>query len=139
MMTKKELAVTKFNKMYKTDLFQDKFLLPAGTEFACIINKKGRIEAIYNNDMNMSKEKKEMFLMSLQLQNSMQSDFDDEFGQVNYTITERKNSRFVSIPISAGIFLAKLDKSTDPFLFINKISEMLNYSKILLETTRVYQ
>jgi len=138
-MNTKKLIVNKFSKIDQTDHFQNQFLLPSGTEFACIINKKGRIEAIYNNDMNMSKEKKEMFLMSLQLQNSMQSDFDDEFGQVDYTITERKTSRFVSIPISTGIFLAKLDKSTDPFLFINKISEILNYSKLLLETTRVCQ
>ncbi len=73
--------------------------------------------------MKMPKERTEMFSMGIQLQHSMQSDFDNEFGPVNYTITERKNSRFVSIPVPVGILLAKLDKSTDPFLFINKILE----------------
>ncbi len=111
------------NQISETDLFQDQFLLPAGTEFVCIINKQGRIESSYNIDMKMPKERTEMFSMGIQLQHSMQSDFDNEFEPVNYTKTERKNSRFVSIPVPVGILLAKLDKSTDPFLFINKILE----------------
>jgi len=44
--------------------------------------------------MNMTQEKKEMFSMTLQLHNSMQSDFDHEFGAVNYTITDGKNLGF---------------------------------------------
>lgn len=139
-MTKKEHAVNKLpSRILGTDLSQDKFLFPTGAEFVCIINKQGRIESSYNNGMNIPKEKKEMFSMGLQLQDSMQSDFNDEFGPVDYTITERKNSRFVSIPTSEGILLAKLDKSTDPFLFINKILEIMNFSKRLFETTGVYQ
>jgi hypothetical protein len=120
------------------DFLQDKLL--EGTEFVCIINKQGRIEeSIYKNGINMSEEKKEMFAMVTQLQNSMQSDFDDEFGKVHYTITERENARFVSIPTHTGILLAKLNKSVDPFIFINKITEMLNPSKTLFEDGRVCQ
>jgi len=120
----------------KEAVLQDKFLSLTGTEFVCIINKRGRIEeAIYKNEMNMTKEKKEMFSIGLQLQNSMQQDFDEDFGAVNYTITERESARFVSIPTSEGILLAKLNKSIDPFLFINKITGILNCPERLLKTS----
>src|SRR5438105_3987084 len=108
----------------KDEFLQDKLL---GTEFVCIINKQGRIEeSIYKNGINISEEKKKMFAMMIQLQNSLQSDFDDEFGPVQYTITERENARFVSVPTHVGILLAKLNKSADPVAFVNKITEMLN-------------
>lgn len=97
-------------------------MLPAGTEFVCIINKQGRMEqSILNEGINITKEKSEMFAMALRLQSSMQSDFDCEFGTVHYTIIERENARFVSIPTDMGILLAKLNKLTDPFVFIHKI------------------
>jgi len=119
-------------QLSKSEFFkQMNTLLEEGVEYVGIINKNGRIEeAIYKSEMNMTKEKKEMFSMIHQLHNSMQSDFDEEFGTVNYTITERENSRFVSIPIPKGILLVKLNKSMDPFLFINKTAGM-NFAKLL--------
>ena len=113
----------------KEAFFQDEFVLPLGTEFVFFINKQGRIEkSIYNKDPDLTKEKKEMFSMSVQLHNSMQSDFDDQFGKVHYTLTERENARLVSIPIPAGVLLAKLDKSIDPILFVNEIVGILKFS-----------
>lgn len=108
----------------------EEFALPEGTEFVCTINRQGRIEEeqsiILKDKINMTKEKKEMFAMGVQLQNSMQSDFDCEFGAVHYTITEREGARFVSMPIPDGILLAKIDKSVDPFAFADKM--MVNFS-----------
>ncbi|HXX06327.1 MAG TPA: hypothetical protein VEJ68_05870 [Candidatus Bathyarchaeia archaeon] len=110
----------------KNDFLEGKLFLE-DAEFVCVINKQGRIErSTYKNDIAISKDKKEMFTMGLQLQNSMQSDFDDEFGPVNYTITERENSRFISIPTSVGILLVQLSKTIDPFAFVNKMSGLLN-------------
>ena len=118
----------------------DEFMPPTGTEFVCIINKQGRIEqSIFKNGIDITEDKKEMFAMGVQLQNSMQSDFDYEFGTVNYTITERENARFVSIPTCVGILLAKMNKSVDPFIFVNKISRMMNPSKISFESNGVCQ
>lgn len=111
---------------------------PEGTEFVCIINKNGRIEqSIIKIGITLSEDKKEMLAMGIRLQNSMQSDFDYEFGTVNYTVTERENARFVSIPTHAGILLAKLNKSVDPFIFVNKIIRVMNASKISFESTGV--
>jgi hypothetical protein len=118
----------------------DKLMPPAGTEFVCIINKQGRIEqSIFEDGIDISADKKEMFAMGVQLQNSMQSDFDYEFGTVSFTITERENARFVSIPISIGILLAKLGKSADPFSFVDTISKMVNPSTISFQSSGVCQ
>lgn len=117
---------------------QNELLLPNGTEFVCIINKMGRIERlIFQNGINISNEKREMFTMGVRLQYTMQSDFDDEFGKVNYTITERNGFKFVSIPIHEGILFGILNESSDPFAFIKKISEMAISSKKLSESQGV--
>jgi len=124
--------------MMKTQ--QDESRLPKGTEFVCIINKMGRIEqSIFQSGFNISKEKKEMFTMGVRLQYSMQSDFDDEFGKVNYTITERDGYQFVSIPIHESILFGVLSKSSDPFAFIKKISKMAYSSEKLFESQVVNQ
>lgn len=117
-------------------VLQDRLPKLSGTEFVCIINKQGRIEEVITpTDINISKDKKEMFAMGLSLYTSMQGDFDDEFGAVHYTIIERENSRFVSIPTRIGILLAKLDKSIDPFVFVNTISVLFDLTVMPSSTT----
>jgi len=75
-------------------------LLGHGVEFAGIINKQGRItDNVCKKEINLSKEQMEMFSMMISLNLSMQKDYDDELGAVQYTVTERKNSKVVSIPI----------------------------------------
>ena len=136
-----EFGINMAQQVISGDAFVlDEFMPPVGTEFVCIINKQGRIEqSIYKNGINITEDKKEMFAMGVQLQNSMQSDFDYEFGTVNYTITERENARFVSMPIRAGILLAKMNKSVDPFIFVATIVGMMNPSKISFEASGVCQ
>ena len=128
-------------KVISKDAFSlDEFIPSADIEFVCIINRQGRIEqSIFKGAIDIPEDKKEMFAMGLQLQNSMQSDFNYEFGTVSYTITERENARFVSIPIQLGVLLAKINKSIDPFVFINKIAKMLKPSKISFQSSGVYQ
>ena len=106
----------------ESDLFYDKSILENGVEFIGLINKQGKMENIlFKNDINLTKERKEMFSMELRLQSSMQSDFDSEFGPVNYTIEERKKLKFISIPVFSHIILAIMDKNIDHTAVINKI------------------
>ena len=110
-------------------LIQTDSLLEKGVEYLAVINKKGRIEdAIYKNDINLNDERKQVFFLSILLHNSMQRDFDEEFGEVNYTMADRGNSKFVAIPTRDGILFAKLDKSLDPTVFIKKILGILKFS-----------
>ena len=104
------------------DFFHDKSILEEGVEFIGLINNQGRMESsLCRNEINLTEEKKEMFLMQFRLQSSMQRDYDDEFGPVGYTITERENSIFVSIPIVSHTVLAIMKKNIDPTVAINKI------------------
>ena len=77
--------------------------------------------AIFNNDINLTGERKEMYMMELRLQSSMQSDFDPELGPVSYNVTEREKSKFVSIINFPYIVLAIMKKSKDHIAVIDKI------------------
>jgi len=113
----------------ENDFFHDKSILGDGVEFIGLINKEGRMESsMCKNEINLTEDRKEMFLMQFRLQSSMQRDYDDEFGPVSHTITERANSIFVSIPIVAYTVLAIMKKTIDPTVAINKIKlEIRNF------------
>jgi hypothetical protein len=108
--------------------FCDKSLLGDGIEFIGLINEQGRMEsALFNNDINLTAEQKEMYMMGLRLQTSMQSDYDSEFGPVSYTVTEREKSKFVSIISSPYIILAIMKKSKDHIVAIDKIKKAIRH------------
>jgi len=68
-------------------------------ELVGIINKRGKMtESLGFDSLKMSEPKKEMFLMKIALRTSMQKDFDEELGKVNYCMTQRGNRKFISIP-----------------------------------------
>lgn len=117
----------------KKDFFcQVKSMLGNEVEYIAIINRHGRIEdVVCKNDIDLSTEKKEMFCMGIRLQNSMESDFNDELGAVNYTITERENSKFVSIPASSHTILTIMNKNADHTAVINKIKTIVRETKNL--------
>ena len=106
--------------------FSEKSILEQGIEYIGLINKQGRLEsALFNNDINMTRERKEMYMMGLRLQSSMQSDYDSDFGPVSYTITEREKSKFVSIINFPYIILTIMKKSKDHLVVINKIKKTI--------------
>jgi hypothetical protein len=113
-------------------LFYDKSILEDGVEFIGLINKQGKMETtLFENEINLTKERKEMFSMELRLQSSMQSDFDSEFGPVSYTVTEREKSKFVSILNFPYIVLAIMKKNIDHIAVINKIKiAILNFENV---------
>lgn len=115
-------TVSEVPKKIGTDFFCDKSILEQGIEFIGLINRQGRMEdAIFNNDINLTGERKEMYMMGLRLQSSMQSDYDSDFGPVSYTVTEREKLKFVSIITFPYIILAIMKKSKDHIALINKI------------------
>ena len=106
--------------------FEDKSSLENGVDFIGLIGKQGRLEsALFKNDINLTKEKKEMYMMGLRLQNSMQSDYDSDFGSVSYTVIERENSKFVSISTISHTVLAIMKKSINHIKVIKKIKRAL--------------
>ncbi len=117
------------------------FLLNEGIDYVGIINKNGRLEHyICKNEISLPTEKREMFYMEIRLQNSMQRDFDEDFGATNYTLIERENSKFVSIPFSTFDVLAIVDKRMNHVSIVNKIkrivTSMNNKQEPLIVETR---
>jgi len=97
-----------------------------------VINKNGRaVEEMTrgNSNLLMLDKKNEMYFMQCALQISMARDFDEEFGPVSSTITERENSNFVSIPFFSHIVLAKMKKGIDHTALINKIKKVIRNFK----------
>lgn len=93
-----------------------------------IINKNGRAiekKTRGNTDLLMPDQKNEIYFMQFALQISMARDFDNEFGPVSYTVTERENSKFVSIPSFPHIILAKMKKGIGHTALINKIKKTI--------------
>ncbi len=107
-------------------------LLGHGVEFAGFINKQGRVvDYACQNEINLSEEQKEMFFMMTSLNLSMQRDYDDNFGAVQYTITERKNSKIISIPIPSGSIVLVMKKNVRLSMHIKKILNAVDCLKSL--------
>lgn len=106
--------------------FYERSNLDQGVEFIGLINSQGKMEGtLFENEINMTKEKRDMFLMAFRLQSSMQGDFDEEFGPVSYTVTVRENSKLVSFPSFPYLILAIMKKNKNHIPVINKIRKVM--------------
>lgn len=73
----------------------------SGVEMFGIINKQGRMIDFWGKkSLSLTRERRDMFLMQIVLQNSMQKDFDEEFGNVSHCTTYRGNAKFIHFPYS---------------------------------------
>jgi len=80
-------------------VLQNATIIKPDLEMIGIINKRGKMtESKGFDSLSMPKSKKEMFLMKIALRASMQSDFDEELGKVNYCMTQSGDLKFISIP-----------------------------------------
>ena len=105
-------------------------LLGHGVEFAGLINRQGRIvDYACKNEINLSQEQKDMFFMATTLSLRMQGDYDDNFGSVKYIVTERENSKIVSIPIPAGAIILVVNKEAGLSLLVKKILKAIDSMK----------
>jgi hypothetical protein len=64
-----------------------------------LINKRGRlVDSIGPDSTGMPDDKKEMFFMGAALIRSMQKDYDEVMGPLNYILLQRQNLKFILIP-----------------------------------------
>jgi len=110
-------------------------IVKPGLEMIGIINKRGRMtESIGFDSLNMLKSKKEMFLMKISLRASMQSDFDEELGKVNYCMTQRGDRKFISIPfLGENTVLIVTENNCDHEELVRNITPILRNSDRLDE------
>lgn len=107
-----------------------KFMAMAGIELFGIINKNGRMmDFLSRKDLDISNEKKEILFMQMALQSSMQREFDEEFGSVNFCVIQREKMKFICRPIDTdNMALVVTDKSSDDedFNVIEDMCKMYN-------------
>ena len=102
-----------------------------GLEFVGFISKQGRVIDYSCENEILSQEQKETLFMMTSLNLSMQRDYDDNFGAVQYIVVERKNSKIVSIPAPFGSILLIMNKKARPFLLVKKILKAVDYIREL--------
>ncbi len=109
-------------------------ILESGVELIGHINKRGRMtEFIGTDKIPLSDSKKEMFLMKIALRTSMQKDFDEELGKVDYCITKRGSKKHISIPIfDDNTILVIAQKDVNHKKIIKKIIQTIKHSEQFL-------
>jgi len=115
----------------KNDVFAKiRSFLENKIQYLSLINTQGKIEIIFGNEIVSDPQRKEMLGMSIRLQNSLQKDFDNEFGLIDHIIIEREHLRFFLLPYSAYVILAVTGKHVKSMNIINKIKK-IKWSDIL--------
>lgn len=98
-----------------------------GVSCVGLINKNGRLdEMVCKDDLPLSKDKKEMFYMSIKFLSSMQSDFDAELQPVYYNITERGDLKILTIPIGDRIVFSLMDKAENHIQVVENLHNIFN-------------
>jgi len=103
-------------------------MIPSWVEFVGIINEKGRLVETIGKDLlcDMPRDLKEMFCMKIALQSSMQKDLDEYLGPVNYCMTQRGNTKFISIPaVNGNTILGITKKKVEPSVIVGCVTQML--------------
>ena len=113
-------------------LHLDESMLEDGIDFVGLVTKSGHLVDCNNrNGLNLSKEQKEMFFMHCSLQQRMNQDYDDDFGQVKYLITERENNRIITIPHESDTLIFVMDNEGELLSRVKRVLEAIRHAKSL--------
>lgn len=116
---------------FENDLFAQKgSLADYDVLFLGFVNKGGRLESSSSRvRFDLSEQKLVMLVMEASLQDRMLRDFNEDFGEVSYSVIERKSIKFVSIPLDTGILFGVLPRISDHRSFVNAIKTILHDEK----------
>jgi len=113
----------------------DKYLLVDGVEFVGLISKNGRlVDCKSKNNLCFTKQQEEMYFMSISLYHSMQRDYDENFGLMEYTVMVRENYKIISIPMEKETLVVVISKSGN---FANTVDEILDCASNKVPSTIV--
>jgi hypothetical protein len=82
-----------------------------------LVNKKGRLVEWLSRSpdtIHLPPNKKEMFHMSLRLKESMNKEYDDEFGSVNFSYVNREKVAIFSFGVGEDMVIVTLPNSVNP-------------------------
>ena len=96
--------------------------------FVGIIDQMGKLIA---GDMKKGLQSLErddgsiMLYLGYAINNILRRDFDNVFGKVLYTFSEREKIKLLTIPIDDNLLLVSMDKSSDDVELIKKILDVV--------------
>jgi len=64
--------------------------------------------------------------MSCVLQVSMGRDFDENYGPINYHVSERKNLTMMTFPLDENVILVTTNKNISPVSLARNIVDLIN-------------
>ena len=104
--------------------------------FAAVINEKGRV--LQSKDRMgiidcMPTTKQEMFFMEYSLRQNMRKEFDEDFGDVRYTYTEREKETLFTFPLDNHLIIVACCSGINPVSFSRKIISIIDECKIKLD------
>ena len=110
-------------------------ILNSEIKFICLINTRGRLgESLGDDPTNMPRDKKELFFMKIALRSSMQKDFDEYLGPINYCMAQRGNQKFITIPApNNNTIFAVIKNNCDHEELANNINQALKNSEHWME------
>ena len=97
-----------------------------------VINNQGRViekdsKPKFNNQF--PENLNEMFFMHCVLQISIGKDFDDQYGPINYHISQRSNLTMLTFPVDDHVVLVTINKNISPILLARKIINIIDSHK----------
>lgn len=74
-----------------------------------------------------------MFFMEYSLRQNMRKEFDEDFGDVRYTYTEREKEVFFTFPLDDHLIIVACNSGINPVSFSRKIISIIDECKIKLD------
>lgn len=112
-----------------SNMCQDILSFSPEIHFSCYINRNGRIveSKLCNDGLNtdLSSQELEMRYMQCKLQSSMNKEFEDKLGRLDYTLICRESTLEFIFPFFDGIILVVANKNI-LLDTCEKISQLLN-------------
>ncbi len=101
-------------------------------QYVAILNKFGR--AVEKSSRPKYAEQlpdkiSEMLFMQCVLEISMGRDFEEQYGSINYHMSERANVTMLTFPIEDHVILVAANKNASPILLAKKIVSILSEYK----------
>ena len=94
-----------------------------------VINNRGRVMEKFSKTKftkQFPNHLNELFCMSCVLQISMGKDFDENYGPINYHISERSNLAIITFPLDENVILITANKNISPITLARKIMDIIS-------------
>ncbi|TRZ71053.1 MAG: hypothetical protein D4R96_00190 [Nitrosopumilaceae archaeon] len=113
-----------------SNMCQDILSLSHKVHFSCYINRNGRIvESKLCDDgliTDLTSQELEMRYMQCKLQSSMNKEFEDKLGHLDYTLICRESTLEFIFPFYEGVIFVVVDKEIPIQSIGKKISELIS-------------